>query len=173
MAQLYHDIQPTELISQSLSKLMGNFETIISNSSATSFPVENLFHGMFCFRTDENKLYILLDPGLPNWYLLYDFTDPLVSMSFLVTQLATKQNLIGSGSALQNLVNSLLAPSRAVITDSAGRLAAGTVTAGEVQALAGVAGNVQVQFGNKQNKITISAAPPSGGVDGDIWLQVQ
>lgn len=173
MGQNYTDIQPSELISNSLSLLLANFETIMSNSAGTAFPTADLQDGMWCFRSDEQKMYLLLDKTLPSWYLVFDLTDPIVSMSLLSAQLATKQDVIGSGSALQNLVTSVLTASRVVVSDTAGKLVASPATAGEVAALSGVSANVQVQFGGKQNKITISAAGPTGGVDGDIWLQVQ
>lgn len=173
MAQNYTDIQPSTLISDSLSLLMANFETIMSNNAGTAFPTANLQNGMWCLRTDQNKLYLLLDKTTSNWFLFYDLNDPKVSLSLLTSQLALKQNLITSGSALYNLVNSLLTASRAVVSDSSGRLAPSTVTAGELATLSGVTGPVQVQLGNKQNKITVSLAGPSGGNDGDIWLQVQ
>lgn len=172
MAQTYTDIQPSDLISNSLSMLMGNFETVMSNSRGTAFPTTGLINGQWCFRADQNKLYLLMDKDTLDWQLFYDLNDPHVSLSLLTAQLATKQNVIGAGSALQNVVNSLLAANRAVVTDANGRLVDASVTAAEVGALAGVNQNIQVQFGAKQNKITISTAMPSGGVDGDIWLQV-
>ena len=173
MAQNYTDIQPSELISNSLSLLLSNFETIMSSSSGTAFPTADLQNGMWCFRSDQNKMYLLLDKTVPNWFLIFDLNDPMISLSLLTSQLALKQDKIVAGSAIEDLVNNLLTSSRAVVTDASGKIVVSPATAGEVAALAGLTGNVQAQFNTKQNKITISAAAPSGGTDGDIWLQVE
>lgn len=172
MAQTYTDIQPSDLISNSLSMLLGNFETVMSNSSGTTFPSANLQNGMWCYRADQNKLYLLLDKNTANWHLFFDLSNPIVTTSVLAAALATKQSTIGAGSALHGLTASLLPASKALASDVTGKITAAAVSSTELGALANVTGNVQVQFGNKQNKITISAVGPSGGVDGDIWLQV-
>lgn len=176
MAQNYTDIQPSELISNSLSMLLSNFETIMSNSSGAAFPTANLQNGMWFFNSATNKMYLLLDKNVPTWSLVFDFTNPLL-FPFMAGVLALKQDKIESSgpaaSAISNLLNSVLAANKAVVSDGAGKIVAAAVSAAEVGSLAGVSQNVQMQFGNKQNKITVSAMMPSGGVDGDIWLQVE
>jgi hypothetical protein len=57
--QNFTDIPSTRTLSDSLSEILNNDKTAISCSSGTAFPTANLQHGMLCFRTDQNKLYIL------------------------------------------------------------------------------------------------------------------
>lgn len=57
--QNFTDIPSTRTLSDSLAEILNNDKTAISCSSGTTFPTTNLQLGMLCFRTDQNKLYIL------------------------------------------------------------------------------------------------------------------
>ncbi len=57
--QNFTDIPSTRTLSDSLAEILNNDKTAISCSSGTAFPTANLQLGMLCFRTDQNKLYIL------------------------------------------------------------------------------------------------------------------
>ena len=57
--QNFTDIPSTRTLSDSLAEILNNDKTAISCSSGTAFPTTNLQLGMLCFRTDQNKLYIL------------------------------------------------------------------------------------------------------------------
>lgn len=57
--QNYTEIPSSTTLSDSLSQILNNDKTALSLSSGTSFPTVNLQLGMPCFRTDEQKLYIL------------------------------------------------------------------------------------------------------------------
>lgn len=57
--QNFTNIPSTRTLSDSLSEILNNDKTAISCSSGTAFPTANLQLGMLCFRTDNNKLYIL------------------------------------------------------------------------------------------------------------------
>lgn len=59
--QEYNRIEDTEYISDAPSRLNKNMESIATDFSGASFPTENLFVGMKCLRTDENKIYRLYE----------------------------------------------------------------------------------------------------------------
>ena len=61
MTQRYVEIPSSRKISESLSDILGNDKTALSCSSGSAFPTVNLFDGMLCYRTDELKLYQLID----------------------------------------------------------------------------------------------------------------
>ena len=65
--QNFHIIDAPDQLSDSRSELNENFETILSNNSGTAFPVTNLKVGMKCWRTDQQKLYMLVSTGPDTW----------------------------------------------------------------------------------------------------------
>ena len=69
--QSYTEIASTETLANSLSMILNNDKTAISCSAGTAFPTTNLQVGMFCFRTDQFKLYQLKDTT-PTWVLIAD-----------------------------------------------------------------------------------------------------
>lgn len=79
--QNYSDIRKGEDISKTWARFKTNDLTIMSNSSGTSFPVLTTEIGMFCFRTDENKVYMLTGidtySGEPVWELAVDFNTTI------------------------------------------------------------------------------------------------
>lgn len=72
--QNYTEIPSSRTLSDSLSEILNNDKTIMSLSSGTSFPTTNLQLGMPCYRTDEQKLYILTQVSPAVWKLWMDFT---------------------------------------------------------------------------------------------------
>lgn len=76
--QSYTEIPSSQSLQSSLALLLNNDKTGLSNSSGTAFPTTNLQVGMLCFRTDQNKLYVLKD-ATPTWSLIWDFTAPAVT----------------------------------------------------------------------------------------------
>lgn len=83
--QNYTEISIDQQIKSSLALLLNNDKTALSCSSGTAFPTTNLQIGMLCYRTDENKLYLLKD-STPTWVYIAD-----VSLS-IASQLAQKLN---------------------------------------------------------------------------------
>lgn len=71
--QSYTEIPSSQSLQSSLALLLNNDKTTLSCSSGSAFPNTNLQVGMLCFRTDQNKLYILKD-ATPTWMLLLDLT---------------------------------------------------------------------------------------------------
>ena len=74
MVQRYTEIPSTQKIRDSLQPILNNDKTALSCSSGTSFPSANIIEGMLCFRTDEKKLYQLIDVNDPKtgWVLIAD-----------------------------------------------------------------------------------------------------
>ena len=60
---------------------------------------------------------------------------------------------------------------RAMISSSAGDLVVSPVTSQELSYLSGVTSSVQTQLNAKQKKITYGTGNPSGGSDGDVYIQ--
>ena len=75
--QEYNRIEDTEYISDAPSQLNKNMESIATDFSGASFPTENLFVGMKCLRTDENKIYRLYENASNKlvWQLEYTIID--------------------------------------------------------------------------------------------------
>ena len=72
--QNYTDIPSTTTLSDSLSQILNNDKTALSLSSGTAFPTVNLQQGMPCFRTDEQKLYILTVVSPVTWKMVIDLS---------------------------------------------------------------------------------------------------
>ena len=74
MVQRYTEIPSTQKIRDSLQPILNNDKTALSCSSGTSFPSANIVEGMLCYRTDEKKLYQLIDVNSPKtgWVLIAD-----------------------------------------------------------------------------------------------------
>jgi len=72
--QNYTEIPSSTTLSDSLSQILNNDKTALSLSSGTSFPTVNLQQGMPCFRTDEQKLYILTMVSPAAWKMVIDLS---------------------------------------------------------------------------------------------------
>ncbi len=72
--QNYTEIPSSTTLSDSLSQILNNDKTALSLSSGTSFPTINLQLGMPCFRTDEQKLYILTVVSPASWKMVIDLS---------------------------------------------------------------------------------------------------
>jgi hypothetical protein len=75
--QNYTEIPSSTTLSDSLSQILNNDKTALSLSSGTSFPTVNLQQGMPCFRTDEQKLYILTVVSPATWKMVIDLSATL------------------------------------------------------------------------------------------------
>ena len=72
--QNYTEIPSSTTLSDSLSQILNNDKTALSLSSGTAFPTVNLQLGMPCFRTDEQKLYILTVVSPASWKMVIDLS---------------------------------------------------------------------------------------------------
>ena len=75
--QNYTEIPSSTTLSDSLSQILNNDKTALSLSSGTSFPTVNLQQGMPCFRTDEQKLYVLTVVSPATWKMVIDLSANL------------------------------------------------------------------------------------------------
>ena len=83
--------------------------------------------------------------------------------------LAKKQGVV-SGAA-SSIMAGDLNTERALVSDSYGKIAVSEVTSLELERLIGLSENVQTQINALQSKITTGTSAPSGGEDGDIYIQ--
>jgi hypothetical protein len=75
--QNYTEILSSTTLSDSLSQILNNDKTMLSLSSGSTFPTVNLQLGMPCFRTDEQKLYILTVVSPATWKMVIDLSATL------------------------------------------------------------------------------------------------
>lgn len=116
-----------------------------------------------------------------------DYHDDIQTyLGALSSSINTKQNIITG--AASTITTSNLTFSRAVISDSGGKVAASITTAAELTFLSGVTSPVQTQLDSKVSQVNgavtsadttlsvvrnikLSTEEPTGGLDGDVWLQ--
>lgn len=67
MAQDFPNIEATDLISASRENILARDNALKSSFAGSTFPASNLTIGMFCYRTDLQKLYILESTGPSVW----------------------------------------------------------------------------------------------------------
>jgi len=79
--QNYTEIPSTTTLSDSLSQILNNDKTALSLSSGTAFPTVNLQQGMPCFRTDEQKLYVLTLVSPVTWKMVIDLSATVGKVS--------------------------------------------------------------------------------------------
>lgn len=182
--QSYTEIADSQTLTNSRVLLLGNDKTVMSCNSGTAFPTADVQIGMLCYRTDLSKLYQLMSTGPDVWKLIFDLSKTATDKEYVDAGLATKQNTVTG--AASTVVSSNLTASRVVVSDASGKIiASANITTTELDYLNGVTSNIQTQLNGKlgvsatavnatkwngANK-TVSTAAPSGGVDGDIWLQ--
>ncbi len=73
--QNFTTIPSSETLTNSLSPLLNNDKTALSNSSGTVFPTTELQVGMKCWRSDQQKLYVLTSASPATWALLADLSS--------------------------------------------------------------------------------------------------
>jgi hypothetical protein len=114
--------------------------------------------------------------------------DVTLNVNLAAISIGTAQ-VTGLADALAAKENTItLTANRAVASDGSGKLAASSVTATELGYLSGVTSAIQTQINGRVSQtngvvttaavgsvvvrnIAISTATPSGGIDGDVWLQ--
>jgi hypothetical protein len=83
--QNFTTIPSSETLTNSLSPLLNNDKTALSNSSGTVFPTTELQVGMKCWRTDQQKLYVLTSASPATWVLLADLSSGSTAVSAAVS----------------------------------------------------------------------------------------
>ncbi len=79
--QNFTTISSSETLTNSLSPLLNNDRTALSNSSGSAFPTTELQVGMKCWRTDQQKLYLLTSASPATWVLLADLSSGSASVA--------------------------------------------------------------------------------------------
>ncbi len=79
--QNFTTIASSETLTNSLSPLLNNDRTALSNSSGSAFPTTELHVGMKCWRTDQQKLYLLTSASPATWVLLTDLSSGSTSVA--------------------------------------------------------------------------------------------
>ena len=72
--QRYTEIPSSEILANSLSQILNNDKTAMSNNAGNSFPTVNIHTGMHCYREDEKKLYVLTDAEKGKWNISADLS---------------------------------------------------------------------------------------------------
>ncbi|MGO4302272.1 hypothetical protein [Cupriavidus sp. RAF12] len=98
--QNFSSIEQARKLSDSRVPLLDNDQTVMSESSGTTFPTLNLVEGMPCFRTDEKKLYRYRKDGTGTlvWQLELDLNKTLAykgDIDTLTTAVGQKLPLAG------------------------------------------------------------------------------
>ena len=94
---------------------------------------------------------------------------PISAITGLEDALTGKQAEITG--AVSDLVFTNAATNKVVVSNSTGKLTTHAVTNTELGYLQNVTSNIQTQLNAKQTKVTASTSAPSGGADGDVWIQ--
>ena len=92
-------IEEAWTLANSLGYINDNFMSLLTNNAGISFPVDNLTLGMVCFRTDQLKLYNLINVEREIWVLTADLTQTLDRVTDLIDESTKKikDSLINSG----------------------------------------------------------------------------
>jgi len=95
--QNFTTIPSSETLTNSLSPLLNNDKTALSNSSGTVFPTTELQVGMKCWRTDQQKLYVLTSASPATWVLLADLSSGSASVAAAVSATSASDSAVLAG----------------------------------------------------------------------------
>lgn len=207
--QEWPDIPETDTLVESRPDILTRDRTVKSNHSGTSFPTQDLEVGMTCYRTDQRKLFLLLDLA-PNWKLIADLNKTYVASEDIGTTFQPRSSILDAMSAVTGsglvqrdtsgsfltlavtavAVSFLTAASAASMRSVLGLGTAATKNEGagstlDADKLDGQEGAFYLNPANLSTVVpnaklpsnahgsrTVSTGTPTGGADGDIWLQV-
>ena len=74
--QSFKNIVAEDLISLSRQKILDNLNTIMSNSSGSTYPTANLQQGMLFYNTTNKCFYVLEDVEAQTWAKVLDLLNP-------------------------------------------------------------------------------------------------
>lgn len=86
--QNFTTIPSSETLTNSLAPLLNNDKSALSNSSGTVFPTTELQVGMKCWRTDQQKLYLLTNASPATWILLADLSTGTTNVAAAIAALS-------------------------------------------------------------------------------------
>lgn len=151
--QNYTEIPESQSLTSSRALLLDNDKTALSNSSGTAFPTQDLQVGMFCWRTDQNKLY-QLTALTPTWVEILSISGSTVTITGNITGSAS------SASSATSATNSTNATNVGVTNDTTGT---GTHY---IAMTAAASGNTPVKISS--TKLTFQPSTGNFGVGGSI-----
>lgn len=95
--QGFTNIAAADLISLSRQKILDNLNTIMSNSSGSTYPTANLQQGMLFYNTTNKCFYVLEDVATPTWTKVLDLLNPFgtAAGATTATKLQTARNING------------------------------------------------------------------------------
>lgn len=88
--QSFTDIAGSVKVSESRALFMNNDRTIMSDNSGTTFPTSDLELGMSCYRTDQKKLYKLVDVANNTWKLIFDLNKTTTTQEYVDQEVAKR-----------------------------------------------------------------------------------
>ncbi len=111
---------PGTLVKDSLPLLAASINSVLSNSSGTSFPSTNLQVGMLCVRTDlgakgrifELSGYTTDTPPAPVWTMVFDLNLTATSQEYVDQQITALTNAVNSGLTGVTYNNTLAGPAQ-------------------------------------------------------------
>lgn len=77
------DINEAWTLANSLGYINDNFRSLLTNNSGIAFPSVELELGMSCFRTDQLKMYNLVNVEREIWVLTMDLTQTFVTKEYV------------------------------------------------------------------------------------------
>ena len=102
--QSYTEIPENQTLKESRVLLLKNDKTVLSNSSGTSFPTQNVQVGQFCFRTDEVALYQYTEAN--TWVKLVSFSGGVPIFENIPSYDAATSSALGLVKTGSNITNS-------------------------------------------------------------------
>lgn len=100
--QTFADITADKTLRDSRPIILERDEALISNFSGENFPAENLHQGMLCYRTDEQKIYLLKNVEGPSWHLVFDLNQTSTSQESINTAMQYIENKLNAALAIFN-----------------------------------------------------------------------
>ena len=132
--------------SAAFTKILDALPTILSQSSGTAFPTNNLQTGMPCYRTDLKSLYILRDAATQDWVKVLDLVNAFGNADML------------DGKHSNELAAAIHTHTKSNITDFPSL--ASVATSGKYSDLSGVPAESPAKGGNSA---TVGGASPGNG----------
>lgn len=150
------------LVKDSLPLLAASINSVLSNSSSTSFPSTNLQVGMLCVRTDmgaKGRIYELSGytsdvPPAPVWTMVFDLNLTATSQEYVDQQITALTNSLNNGLSGVTYNSTLAGPALYRAADVASSSLGGY----------GTAGVTNVTYSGLPSTMVLSSVMPKGDV---------
>lgn len=143
-------IEEAWTLANSLGYINNNFRSLLTNNAGIAFPSTELELGMSCFRTDQLKMYNLVNVEREIWVLTMDLTQTYVTKEYvdnIKIPLSRVTDLIDSvtNKIKDNLINSGLDNGQVVVVGDGNKIATSLIDTGTASG--------QIPIINKNNKV--------------------